>query len=173
MTEHPVDIGAPPFASIFATAVFKDMLALSGGVAVTLDQCMYGAATRKRTTLAGNLCGLHSLHEKCCHKKHAQRSGGKDMSANAPNQFHSKGTEEYPSELCKSLALLIVTSFIQTDSSKKTLGQRAPPWRGLKSFCRSGRPRCPAPPPNEDVWPVAAALRLCDDFACAGHCRPT
>ena len=53
LIEHPEDRGCQPYPSIWDTALIKELLAEFGGTAVSFDQGMLGAPSRKGTTLGG------------------------------------------------------------------------------------------------------------------------
>ena len=65
--EHPADRGAHPFASIWILDIVAALLAFSGVHCVTGDQCMWGAAHKKRTTILSNLPGLAVFRWNCTH----------------------------------------------------------------------------------------------------------
>ena len=64
--EHPADRGREPFPSFFATAVVRDFCAYFRLFYTHLDQCMYGAVSRKPTGIL-QPHGCRSLAAVCNH----------------------------------------------------------------------------------------------------------
>ena len=106
-TEHPVDPGKDPYPSIFVCRPFRALAAKHMFKKRVFDQCMHGAATRKRTQIDGVLEKVETLGSLCCHDfKHAPSKGFDEF-----GQFHSANTANYPSAMCRDLAKLFVGSF--------------------------------------------------------------
>ena len=78
-----------------------------GDIMIEMDQCMYGAETRKGTGLGGNLPHIRRLRRRCCHRYHSGRSRGQ-----VKGVFLSKATATYPSELCRLLASLHIAAYV-------------------------------------------------------------
>jgi len=101
--EHPADRGRHPFASIWATALWKHTKLKSGAEDVTFPQCMKGAPSMKMTTLGyvNALVPKYFGHLKCCHSKHEKVLVGVDP---VTGHFRSRGAQAYPPLMCEDLA---------------------------------------------------------------------
>ena len=135
--EHPADPAAEPYPSIFCTpefAYFRSFCSLLYGI---LDQCMFGAETKKPTGLGiTNRNGrAASLLQRCCHTYRHKSVIGADR--NNPGVFATAALARYPSGLNECLAAAHVDQWC--DSLRGTgevfgpvLGQGNPaalPWR--------------------------------------------
>lgn len=151
VTEHPADPGHAPFSSIFATLQFRQFRAKHpDSLLVQTDQCMRGAATRKRTMLGGCLRGLHTFY---CHCDHGSHSTGNSKRRN-DGSFKTQGTEMYPSHFCKDLAMLFIRAFTCSSRPERTGCGTAQPWRGVAGLTPAGRPSAHAAD-DSAVWPLA------------------
>jgi len=157
VTEHPSDPKVKPFPSVFATPQMRAFATAHGAQHITLDQCMYGAPTRKRTDVMAVLEGIEGLATKCTHRRHARPCGG----VRPDGGFFSTGTEVYPSHLCRALAQLVVDSFLEHGLGRSP-GEAVvpPPWAGLRGVTPTGRARHAPVPPAHEVWPLREAPRF-------------
>ena len=157
-TEHPIDPKGR-FPSIWASPQWRARIQ-QGNSQVDLDQCMYGAETKKATTIGGNLPGLPRLRQKCCHRVHAGKSRGF-----AKGKFLSAKTSRYPSELCRLLASLHVNAYVKRVSAVTDICDPPPPYFGASGILPTGKPRVPLPPAVPDVWPECEVGCFLDWFA--------
>ncbi|CAK9055594.1 Uncharacterized protein SCF082_LOCUS30033 [Durusdinium trenchii] len=102
--EHPADRGREPFPSFFATAVVRDFCAYFRLFYTHLDQCMYGAVSRKPTGIL-QPHGCRSLAAVCNHDGSHEQLLGLDKDG----RFRTTPAAQYPSGLCFALA----DSFVQ------------------------------------------------------------
>ena len=108
--EHPADPKKQPYASIFDTARMKSLVAILNLLVVTFPQCMWGAITKKMTSIVGNMVRLAELEVPCCHHSHAGIIGlGED------GHFKTRQLQSYPPELCEKLADIFTDELDQMD----------------------------------------------------------
>ena len=98
--EHPADRGCHPFASIFATALWRALTVRLGLQHVTFPQCMFGAPTKKPTTLAYCNVDLAAFNRLCTHGRHGEVLCGLDEEG----KFKTRAAQAYPPEVCEELA---------------------------------------------------------------------
>jgi len=100
LLEHPADPGVAPFPSLFATAECLALQQASGAVLVTLDQCRFGAPSRKSTTILSTIPNVSALELRCNHKGHDLVLVGLDEHG----RFRTAAAQEYPAALCEAFA---------------------------------------------------------------------
>ena len=113
--EHPADRGRPPFASIWATALWmsarkrlgralrRPPTGFRGHGEVTFPQCMKGAPSMKMTTLGYARAHVPKYFSglQCCHSKHDKVLVGVDP---VTGHFRSRGAQAYPPLMCEDIA---------------------------------------------------------------------
>jgi hypothetical protein len=102
--EHPKDMGRQPFPSCFITPEVRALKTFANCEEVSFDQCEYGAAGKKPTTLLGTPA-LKSIERHCTHKHHTAILG-----KTSEGTFKTSGFQIYPSSLCESIAEVFVES---------------------------------------------------------------
>ena len=113
--EHPEDPG-PGFPSIWKLTEMLDLMMRAAAFTATFDQCMFGLAAKKGTTIKGNLPGLAAWHlRRCCHPRGAHKPL---MGQDASGRFLTSYAQEYPSQLCEALA----TAFIDKLATQPLAG---------------------------------------------------
>ena len=98
--------------------------------------------------LGGCVRGLMSMRSKCTHQYHV----GKPL---VKNVFRTKGTEVYPSDLCKQLAKRHVEHFMCRH--REHIETREPSgYKGVAGLTPTGRAAQHAQP-AASIWPIASA----------------
>ena len=106
LLEHPKDRGCSPFPSIWLTDLVKDLIFHTGGTKLDVDQCRFGAESRKSTTLAGTAPDLSLLARlgtslSCrCTRPHPKQLYG----LNKEGKFRTSAAQSYPGPFCRLLA---------------------------------------------------------------------
>ena len=70
LLEHPQDPGEDPFPSIWDTDEVCEWEMRTDSIRVSFDQCMFGAPTKKPTTISSTLDGVEALDEVRCDQGH-------------------------------------------------------------------------------------------------------
>ena len=106
LLEHPRDPGVEPFPSIWALEHMKQLAQLVMASFMDIDQCAYGAASQKATTIgvfgavANDEVALRSLRGRCTHSFHQKVLTG----IGSDGTFRTSAAQVYPSGLCRALA---------------------------------------------------------------------
>ncbi len=101
--EHPADRGREPYPSFFCTDVVTQFKQLCKLRYFVLDQCMYGAVSRKPTGLLLPLFS-HSIEKFCNHGKNHPVLIGLSNSGG----FRTTPAAQYPSQFCEALSGLFI-----------------------------------------------------------------
>ena len=159
--ENPCDPG-PPYPSFWSTPQYRFLAKRHSWEASSGDQCMLGAVTRKRTTLAGNLEGLHEFAQhRCNHRSHAKLVGWDS----AKGVFLTSALSQYPQPLCDFIARRIVSSWLSFGSGLGLTVVRPELWHGLASITSTGRRRNPMPAACRNVFPAGKGVNFLDEPA--------
>ena len=105
--EHPADRGHEPYPSFFATPEVKDFMAMFKLFYTHLDQCMYGAISRKPTGLLQPQ-GCRSLSLACNHHVSHKQLLGLDEHG----QFRTTPAAQYPPGFCFAVAQTLVDRLV-------------------------------------------------------------
>jgi len=111
--EHPKDPGKHPFPSIWPTAWWMRIQLICKMVLIHFPQCMFGAPTRKDTTLAatpGAAERLRDFEVRCVHSVH---EGGQLCGKDEQGRFRTRKSQAYPPAMCALLALAFVEAFMR------------------------------------------------------------
>ncbi len=112
--EHPRDLG-PPAASIWRTDEVQTLQLQCDKIrCVEFDQCMFGSRWLKPTTVMGNLNSMDPLGWLCDHVDHHPPLCGRVPGS---ENFMTRGAQEYPEGLCKTLAECHVEAWRARESS--------------------------------------------------------
>ncbi len=142
--EHPADRKAWPYPSIWVTDVMLDMLSVTSAHITYLDQCQFGAKSKKPTAIASNAKGaMEWLHRVC------QHVGPHELVLRG---FNTAQAARYPSGLSQALAGLLFEEFVRR-------GRDAPEGRpefmgelmGRGGVSPMAGDRTP-PPPIAELW---------------------
>ena len=156
LLEHPRDPGGPPFPSIWNLPEMKRLLDLTGGKMMFIEQCMYGLAAKKETTIgifggaANEEDVQRHLRRRCTHSSHALRLEG----FNKDGSFKTSLAQVYPSGLCRALAKAILAGVVHmagaglgaTEVARPEALAFAAPAPGRTRDERRRGDRVPAPP---------------------------
>ena len=150
--EQPRDRGRHPYPSAFASLQWLSFLSRFSGSECHLDQCMFGLGYLKPTTFGGVLEGLEGTI-RCNHLEgHPSLLGKTDKGV-----FLTLAAQEYPSALCRWLAVLFIDAHLAAPSAPA--GGRPPAgWRGIRGLLPSGARAQPLPAADPDVWPRGEGL---------------
>ena len=100
--EHPADPGTP-YPSFIPTVEFQRWVSQHRLVVFELDQCMFGARTRKPTAIAITPKHTRHLRKRCRHSSHPAMVG-----PTANGSFATRPMAAYPQGLCEALAKAFV-----------------------------------------------------------------
>ena len=156
LVEHPRDPGVAPYPSIWAVDAMTSLLDDTKGHLMLIDQCMYGLAAKKATTIG--IFGLHAsdpkvqatLKRQCRHKFHSVVLQG----LNEDGSFKTSLAQVYPSGLCRAMALSLLAALrlmfgdgAGSDDLRATGSLTFPPAQGQRARPEQKRgDRVPAPP---------------------------
>ena len=147
--EHPDDRGFEPYCSIWSTSLFACIQSFFSLQRCIIDQCMYGSASKKRTTVVVSARPPHCLCMQCTHNfKHVPLAGSR-----GDGQFKTTNTGEYPPALSKDIAEAAIATLLAKGHAAGR-GRRGVAQGRHQSSYRA-------------VWP-ASCLELFDDY-CAGR----
>ena len=110
LLEHPADPGEYPFPSFFDTDLLRGVEERTCSIRVTFDQCCYGQAARKRTTVSGTVDDMKSLRCECPGRS-ATHWHGPSQGRNRRGEFYTKALECYPADLCLAFARCFLVAF--------------------------------------------------------------
>lgn len=152
LKEHPADRKCRPYPSIFRTPQWRAFARRHAALVHQIDQCMFGAPSRKRTSLGMGRLPFDFTQSKCIHKgRHEKTLGGFDKAA---GKFVTSGSEAYPEEMCRRIAEAFLRSY---DPGRLARAEEAlaPPWLGASALSAKGHARSGSRPCGE-VWPTAS-----------------
>ena len=110
------DPGYCPHPSIWNTKELNHMLEITNGYTISFDQCMFGSANLKPTTIATNILGAKHIGKRCDHSfKHAPLIGRQK----GRNGFCTAHAQVYGRGLCEALATLF---FLEPKCARDLLG---------------------------------------------------
>jgi hypothetical protein len=121
--EHPADPGREPYPSLFASDHCKFVQELVGGALVYLDQCEFGACSKKPTNMMFSEVEASDLDRHCTHPGgHPPLRGLSDS-----GDFKTTPAAAYPSDLNQSLAQVYVNYIKKHGGCARPRGQGV--WR--------------------------------------------
>ena len=105
--EHPADRGRYPYPSFFHTRVVDMLREVAGLAYVVLDQCMFGASSKKPTGLLLS-SGASSMKVRCKHdRKHRALIG-----MSGEGTFHTTPAARYPARLCAAIGSVFLKRLV-------------------------------------------------------------
>lgn len=105
--EHPADRGRDPYPSFFNTHVVHKLRAVAGLAYVVLDQCMFGASSKKPTGLLLS-SGASFMRVRCKHDRKHQALIGRS----GDGAFLTTPAARYPAELCAAVGSVFVNKLV-------------------------------------------------------------
>ena len=110
--EHPADRGCEPYPSIFCSTEIQQLCSIVRLCIYVIDQCMFGAKTRKPTGLVLPY-GNDEFVRTCNHTQGHTQLFGWDSAGQC---FRTTAATAYPSGLSQALASLFVTRILASKS---------------------------------------------------------